>query len=60
MLNGCIIGDCRDGMRELIAGGSGTTEAVAIRLGRRFIGCEINPHYDEMRKRRARQLGLHV
>ncbi len=32
--------------------GSGTTGLVALRLGRRFIGIEINPEYCEMAKNR--------
>jgi hypothetical protein len=31
--------------------GSGTTGRVALRLGRRFIGCEINESYAEMSRR---------
>lgn len=32
--------------------GSGTTAVVAERLGRRWIGCEINPEYAEMAQKR--------
>lgn len=32
--------------------GSGTSGAVALRLGRRFIGIELNPEYAEMARRR--------
>ena len=32
--------------------GSGTTGVVALRLGRRFIGIELNPIYVEMARRR--------
>lgn len=32
--------------------GSGTTGVVALRLGRRFIGIELNPDYVEMARRR--------
>lgn len=54
-LNRCHFGDCRDTMRRMIAGsrpgdiifdpffGTGTTGRVALRLGRQFIGCELNP-----------------
>lgn len=38
--------------------GSGTTAAVALRLGRRAIGVDLNPAYIAMAERRARQLGL--
>ena len=32
--------------------GSGTTGVVALRLGRSFVGIEINPEYIELAKRR--------
>src|SRR5258708_4283117 len=32
--------------------GSGTTGVVALRLGRRFVGIELNPNYVEMARRR--------
>ena len=32
--------------------GSGTTGLAAIQMGRRFIGCEINPKYFEIARRR--------
>jgi len=32
--------------------GSGTTGAVAVRLGRSFVGCEIKPRYFEMGRKR--------
>jgi DNA modification methylase len=32
--------------------GSGTTGAVAVRLGRNFIGCELNPTYAELARKR--------
>jgi len=32
--------------------GSGTTGAVALRLGRRFLGCELNPEYVAMSRNR--------
>lgn len=38
--------------------GSGTTGAVAERLGRHFIGIELNPVYLELAKRRMSQIGL--
>ncbi|MDR5881080.1 site-specific DNA-methyltransferase [Caballeronia sp. LZ032] len=38
--------------------GSGTTGQVAQRLGRRFIGCELNPEYEQLQRDRLRQLGL--
>jgi site-specific DNA-methyltransferase (cytosine-N4-specific) len=38
--------------------GSGTTGAVAQRLGRRFIGCELNPAYGALQRERMRQPGF--
>ncbi|RSB74336.1 DNA-methyltransferase [Burkholderia multivorans] len=38
--------------------GSGTTGQVAQRLGRRFIGCELNPDYESLQRDRLRQPGL--
>jgi DNA modification methylase len=32
--------------------GSGTTGAVAVRLGRNYIGCELNPAYVELARKR--------
>jgi DNA modification methylase len=32
--------------------GSGTTGAVALRLGRSFVGCELNPEYAELARTR--------
>jgi DNA modification methylase len=41
--------------------GTGTTCEVAAQLGRRYIGCELNPRYVAMFKRyRSQQLGLHL
>lgn len=38
--------------------GSGTTGQVAQRLGRRFIGCELNRDYEPLQRDRLRQPGL--
>ncbi|MCA8389213.1 site-specific DNA-methyltransferase [Burkholderia multivorans] len=38
--------------------GSGTTGQVAQRLGRRFLGCELNPEYESLQRDRLRQPGL--
>ncbi|HEF4732695.1 site-specific DNA-methyltransferase [Burkholderia multivorans] len=38
--------------------GTGTTGQVAQRLGRRFIGCELNPDYESLQRDRLRQPGL--
>ncbi len=35
--------------------GSGTTGQVAQRLGRRFLGCELNPDYEPLQRDRLRQ-----
>jgi DNA modification methylase len=38
--------------------GSGTTGEVALRLGRQYIGCELNPEYEPLQRERTRQPGL--
>ncbi|TCW78695.1 site-specific DNA-methyltransferase [Burkholderia sp. SRS-46] len=38
--------------------GSRTTGQVAQRLGRRFLGCELNPDYEPLQRDRLRQPGL--
>ncbi len=38
--------------------GSGTTGQVASRLGRYFVGCELNPDYEPLQRDRLRQSGL--
>ncbi|SDR52777.1 DNA-methyltransferase [Paraburkholderia tuberum] len=38
--------------------GSGTTGQVAQRLGRHFIGCELNPAYETLQRDRLRQPGF--
>ncbi|WP_186110552.1 DNA-methyltransferase [Burkholderia gladioli] len=38
--------------------GSGTVGSVAQRLGRRFLGCELNPDYEPLQRDRLRQPGL--
>ena len=40
--------------------GSGTTGQVASRLGRRFIGCELNKDYEPLQRDRLRQPGLQL
>lgn len=35
--------------------GSGTTGAVAQRLGRHYVGCELNPAYEPLQRERLRQ-----
>ena len=38
--------------------GSGTTAQVATRLGRNFIGCELNPKYVELHEMRRTTVGM--
>lgn len=40
--------------------GSGTTGEVAQRLGRKWIGCELNPAYVPLQKQRTAQLGIEL
>jgi DNA modification methylase len=49
----CILAGCLVGGTVLDPfAGSGTTGAVACRLGRNFVGIELNPEYAEMAERR--------
>jgi DNA modification methylase len=49
----CVLAGCPAGGTVLDPfTGSGTTGAVACRLGRNFIGIELNPEYAEMAERR--------
>lgn len=59
LIEPCIRAGCREGgvvLDPFI--GSGTTAAVARRFGRRFVGCELNPEYLELAKRRFDQREL--
>jgi DNA modification methylase len=38
--------------------GSGTTAEVAQRLGRRWIGCDLNPAYSQLQRVRTRQMAM--
>jgi len=38
--------------------GSGTTAQVAQELGRQYIGCELNPEYGNLQKKRTAQISL--
>ncbi|WP_272545667.1 site-specific DNA-methyltransferase [Burkholderia cepacia] len=38
--------------------GSGTVGQVAQRFGRHFVGCELNPDYEQLQRDRLRQPGL--
>ena len=40
--------------------GSGTTGAVAQKLGRQYIGCELNPAYEDLQKERLQQTSLEL
>lgn len=49
LIEPCILASCPEGGTVLDPfAGSGTTGVVAKRLGRDFIGCEINPDYAQM------------
>jgi DNA modification methylase len=38
--------------------GSGTTAQVAQNLGRQYLGCELNPEYEALQKKRLSQMSL--
>ena len=40
--------------------GSGTTAQVAQNLGRQYLGCELNPEYEALQKKRLSQLSLEI
>ena len=40
--------------------GSGTTGQVAQNLGRKWIGCELNPDYEDLQNERVKQQGLEL
>jgi DNA modification methylase len=40
--------------------GSGTTAQVAQNLGRKYLGCELNPEYKPLQYKRLRQLSLEL
>ena len=49
LIEPCVLAGCPEGGKVLDPfAGSGTTGVVAKRLGRDFIGCEINPDYAQM------------
>lgn len=59
LIEPCVLAGCPEGgvvLDPFI--GSGTTAAVARRFGRRFVGCELNPEYLELAKRRFDQREL--
>ena len=55
---------CNEGFRSGIVldmfAGSGTTLVVARKLGRDFIGIELNPEYVKIAKRRLAEIGLPI
>ncbi len=49
----CILAGCpKDGLVLDPFTGSGTTGIVALKLGRRFVGCELNPEYHALASER--------
>lgn len=57
----CILAGCPPGGIVLDPFmGSGTTGEVAERLGRRWVGIELNPEYIELARKRTAQRGLFV
>jgi site-specific DNA-methyltransferase (cytosine-N4-specific) len=40
--------------------GSGTTGQVAQSLGRQWIGCELNPEYEVLQRKRTAQQGMEL
>jgi DNA modification methylase len=40
--------------------GSGTTAAVADRLNRLYLGCELNQDYEKLQKERLKQRSLEL
>ena len=57
LIEPCILAGCPEGGVVLDPfAGSGTTGVVAKRMGRGFMGCEINPSYVEMAARRIAEV----
>ena len=59
LIEPCILAGSRPG--DIVMDpfmGSGTTAQVAQNLGRKPIGCELNPQYVDLQKDRTAQLGL--
>lgn len=55
----CILAGSREGGIVLDPFfGSGTTGIVAMRYGRRFVGCELNPEYIEIANRRTNNVQM--
>ena len=59
LIKPCILAGSRPGGLVLDPFfGSGTTGEAALELGRRVIGCELNPDYRRLQEERTRQMGL--
>jgi DNA modification methylase len=59
LIEPCIASGSRPGDVVLDPfGGSGTTREVATELGRRYIGCELNPNYVALDEQRRPTMGL--
>lgn len=59
LIEPCILAGSRPG--DIVLDpfmGSGTTAQVSQSLGRNWIGCELNPAYEKLQKKRTEQLGL--
>ena len=55
MLNTIICGDALSMLKTLPIFGSGTTGLVADKMGRKWIGIELNPEYVALAKKRLQQ-----
>ena len=61
LIEPCILAGSRPG--DLVLDpfmGSGTTAEVAQKLGRRWIGCELNPAYEPLQQQRVAQCALEL
>jgi len=61
LIEPCILAGSRSG--DIVLDpffGSGTTGEVALKLGRQYIGIELNQEYEQMQKDRIRQRGLEL
>ena len=59
LIEPCILAGCPVGGLVLDPfTDSGTTGAVALKHGRRFVGCELNPAYGPLQDERLAQQGL--
>lgn len=59
LIEPCILAGSRPG--DIVLDpffGSGTTGEVAQRLGRQWIGCELNPEYEKLQRKRTAQQGM--